>query len=167
MIEKAFIHGAWHYNMETIGDIICKEAGPCQMRLLLPQVDIKHVDGWMTQKNAVKFLDWYAESTRDMNMLSIIFRKLSEQIRKKAGPLQESTGGTLHTDKSTNVCTVNYFCTLMHLTLTTLKNCGVVELTNFRICALYVQIVMQKKLDHIIVRESAKVDLAGNLQQPC
>ncbi len=63
MIEKAFIHGAWHYNMESIGHIICKEAGPCQMRLLLPQVDIKHVDGWMSQKNAIKFLDWYAECT--------------------------------------------------------------------------------------------------------
>ena len=78
MIEKAFIHGAWHYNMETIGDIICKEAGPCQMRLLLPQVDIKHVDGWMTQKNAVKFLDWYAESTP---RYEYVINNLSKAIR--------------------------------------------------------------------------------------
>ena len=76
MIEKAFIHGAY-YNMETIGDIICK-AGPCQMRLLLPQVDIKHVDGWMTQKNAVKFLDWYAESTP---RYEYVINNLSKAIR--------------------------------------------------------------------------------------
>lgn len=63
MIEKAFFHGQWHYNIESIGEIVCKEAGPCQIRLLLPQVDFKVVDDkWMAQKDTIKFLDWYAES---------------------------------------------------------------------------------------------------------
>lgn len=63
MIEKAFFHGQWHYNLESIGDIVCKEAGPCQIRLLLPQVDYKVVnEKWMPQKDTLKFLDWYAET---------------------------------------------------------------------------------------------------------
>jgi hypothetical protein len=63
MIEKAFFHGQWHYNLESIGDIVCKEAGPCQIRLLLPQVDYKVVnEKWMRQKDTLKFLDWYAET---------------------------------------------------------------------------------------------------------
>ena len=62
MIEKAFFFGKWHYNVESIGDIICKEAGPCQIHLLLPQVDYKVIDNkWMAQKDTIKFLDWYAE----------------------------------------------------------------------------------------------------------
>ena len=63
MIEKAYFNGAWHYNLDSIGEIICREAGPCQMRLLLPQVDIRHINGWMAQSNIIKFLDWYAENT--------------------------------------------------------------------------------------------------------
>ena len=63
MIEKAFFQGQWHYNLESIGDIICKEAGPCQIHLLLPQVSLKVVDGkWMAQKDTLKFLDWYADT---------------------------------------------------------------------------------------------------------
>lgn len=63
MIEKAFFKGCWHYNIESIGDIICKEAGPCQVRLLLPQVDIEVIDDtWMSQKNTIRFLNWYAEN---------------------------------------------------------------------------------------------------------
>ena len=63
MIEKAFFQGQWHYNLESIGDIICKEAGPCQIHLLLPQVSLKVVDGkWMPQKDTLKFLDWYADT---------------------------------------------------------------------------------------------------------
>ena len=63
MIEKAFFQGQWHYNIESIGDLICKGAGPCQVRLLLPQVDLDIIDKkWMSQKNTIKFLDWYAEN---------------------------------------------------------------------------------------------------------
>lgn len=61
MIEKAFFHSQWYYNIESIGDLVCKEAGPCQVRLLLPQVDLQVVnETWMNQKDTLKFLDWYA-----------------------------------------------------------------------------------------------------------
>lgn len=79
MIEKAFFHGQWHYNMESVGNIISKEVGPCQVRLLLPQVNLKTVnETWMTQKNAVKFLDWYAES---MPSYEYVINNLAKAIK--------------------------------------------------------------------------------------
>ena len=78
MIDKAYFNCAWHYNMHSIADIICKEAGPCQLDLLLPQVDVKHCKGWMTQKNAVKFLDWYAES---MPTYEYVINNLAKAIK--------------------------------------------------------------------------------------
>ena len=63
MIEKAFMHRSWHYNLEDIERAICENAGPCQMRLLLPQVEYKVVDGkWMAQLDVIKFLEWYIET---------------------------------------------------------------------------------------------------------
>lgn len=63
MIEKTFMFGAWHYNLDNIEQAICENAGPCQMRLLLPQVKYNVVDGkWMAQLDVIKFLDWYIET---------------------------------------------------------------------------------------------------------
>ena len=39
MIDKCFMHGKWYYSIEDIERCICKDAGLCQMRLLLPQMD--------------------------------------------------------------------------------------------------------------------------------
>ena len=51
---------SWHYNLDDIERAICENAGPCQMRLLLPQVNYKAVDGiWMAQLDVINFLDWY------------------------------------------------------------------------------------------------------------
>ena len=63
MIEKVFMFGSWHYNLENVEQAICEHAGPCQMRLLLPQVDYNVVDGkWMAQTDVLKFLEWYMET---------------------------------------------------------------------------------------------------------
>ena len=63
MIEKTFMRDGWHYNVENIEQAICRDAGPCQMSLLLPQTDFKLVDSvWMSQADVLKFLDWYAET---------------------------------------------------------------------------------------------------------
>jgi len=60
MIDKMFMRRSWHYNLEDIEKAICEHAGPCQMRLLLPQVDYHAVEGkWMAQMDVIKFLDWY------------------------------------------------------------------------------------------------------------
>tara|TARA_Y100000992_G_C21199325_1_gene459601 strand:+ start:583 stop:1053 length:471 start_codon:yes stop_codon:yes gene_type:complete len=78
MIDKAYFNCAWHYNMYSVATIICKEAGPCQLDLLLPQIDVKHCKGWMTQQNAVKFLDWYAES---MPAYEYVINNLAKAIK--------------------------------------------------------------------------------------
>jgi len=63
MIEKMFMRRSWHYNLEDIEKAICEHAGPCQMRLLLPQVDYHAVeDKWMSQLDVIKFLEWYIET---------------------------------------------------------------------------------------------------------
>ena len=63
MIEKMFMRRSWHYNLDDIEKAICEEAGPCQMRLLLPQVDYHAVEGkWMAQLDVIKFLEWYIET---------------------------------------------------------------------------------------------------------
>lgn len=63
MIEKVFMLRSWHYNLEDIERAICENAGPCQIRLLLPQVNYKVVDEkWMAQLDVIKFLDWYIET---------------------------------------------------------------------------------------------------------
>ena len=60
MIGKVFMIRSWHYNLDDIERAICENAGPCQMRLLLPQVKYKVVDGiWMAQLDVINFLDWY------------------------------------------------------------------------------------------------------------
>ena len=57
------MHRSWHYNLEDIERAICENAGPCQMRLLLPQVNYRVVDEkWMAQLDVIKFLDWYIET---------------------------------------------------------------------------------------------------------
>ena len=61
MIEKCHMLGEWHYKLEDINDIICKEAGPCQLHLLLPQTKYKAIDGFMNSKNLLAFLKWYEE----------------------------------------------------------------------------------------------------------
>ena len=61
MIEKKYILGAWHYKLDDINDAICKEAGPCQLHLLLPQTKFRSVDGFMNSKNLLPFLKWYEE----------------------------------------------------------------------------------------------------------
>lgn len=63
MIEKVFMLRSWHYNLEDIEKAICENAGPCQMRLLLPQVNYRVMEGkWMAQLDVIKFLDWYIET---------------------------------------------------------------------------------------------------------
>ena len=63
MIEKMFMRGAWHYNLENIEQAICEEAGPCQMSLLLPQVNYDVIESkWMSQLDVIKFLDWYTDT---------------------------------------------------------------------------------------------------------
>lgn len=63
MIDKCFMRGKWFYNTENIETIICRDAGPCQMRLLLPQLDgLEIVDNWISQQSLLTFLDWYADS---------------------------------------------------------------------------------------------------------
>lgn len=63
MIEKTFLRGSWHYNIDNVEEAICRDAGPCQMRLLLPQTDYNVVDDvWMSRNDMIGFLDWYAET---------------------------------------------------------------------------------------------------------
>jgi len=61
MIQKKYISGAWHYRLDDINDAICKEAGPCQLHLLLPQTKYEAVDGFMNSKNLLPFIKWYVE----------------------------------------------------------------------------------------------------------
>ena len=61
MIQKEYMLGAWHYKLEHINDIICKEAGPCQLHLLLPQTKYEEIDGFINSKNLLPFLKWYVE----------------------------------------------------------------------------------------------------------
>ena len=63
MIDKCFMHGKWYYSMEDIERCICKDAGPCQMRLLLPQMDrVDVVDEWISQSSLLDFLTWYGDA---------------------------------------------------------------------------------------------------------
>ena len=61
MIQKEYMLGAWHYKLDDINDAICKEAGPCQLHLLLPQTKYEAVDGFMNSKNLLPFLKWVLE----------------------------------------------------------------------------------------------------------
>ena len=61
MIEKKYILGAWHYRLDDINTIICRESGPCQLHLLLPQTKFRSVDGFMNSKNLLPFLKWVLE----------------------------------------------------------------------------------------------------------
>lgn len=53
--------GAWFYKLDDINDAICKEAGPCQLHLLLPQTKFEQVDGFINSKNLLPFLKWVLE----------------------------------------------------------------------------------------------------------
>ena len=53
--------GAWFYKLEDINDAICREGGPCQLHLLLPQTKFVAVDGFINSKNLLPFLKWYVE----------------------------------------------------------------------------------------------------------
>lgn len=86
MIEKTYIRGSWHYNMENVEAAVCRDAGPCQFRLLLPQTDFKLVDDvWMSQNDLLKFLDWYGE-TAPSSYLHVIggIAKAVKQDKKKS-----------------------------------------------------------------------------------
>ena len=61
MIQKEYMLGAWHYCLDDLNDIICKEGGPCQLHLLLPQTKFVAVDGFMNSKNLLPFLKWVEE----------------------------------------------------------------------------------------------------------
>lgn len=61
MIEKCHMLGAWHYKLDDINKIICQEAGPCQLHLLLPQTKYTATNGFMNSANLLKFLKWYVE----------------------------------------------------------------------------------------------------------
>jgi hypothetical protein len=61
MIEKKHMLGAWFYKLDDINTIICKEGGPCQLHLLLPQTKYEEIDGFMNSKNLLPFLKWYVE----------------------------------------------------------------------------------------------------------
>ncbi len=63
MIEKCFMRGKWFYDINQIEQAICEDAGPCQMRLLIPQIDnMDIVDHWISQSSLVRFLNWYGDS---------------------------------------------------------------------------------------------------------
>ena len=53
--------GSWHYKLDDINNAICREAGPCQLHLLLPQTKYEAVDGFINSKNLLPFLKWYVE----------------------------------------------------------------------------------------------------------
>ena len=81
MIEKTFLRGAWHYNMEDIEEAICHSAGPCQIRLLLPQTKFHTVDDkWMSQTNVLQFLEWYAETAPSSYLYTI--NELAKAVKK-------------------------------------------------------------------------------------
>ena len=81
MIEKTFLRGAWHYNMEDIEEAICHSAGPCQFRLLLPQTKFHTVDDkWMSQTNVLQFLEWYAETAPSSYLYTI--NELAKAVKK-------------------------------------------------------------------------------------
>lgn len=61
MIQKEYIDGAWHYKLDDINSIICKEVGPSQLHLLLPQTKFQATDGFMNSKNLLPFLKWVLE----------------------------------------------------------------------------------------------------------
>ena len=80
-----FMRRSWHYNLEDIERAICEEAGPCQMRLLLPQVDYHAVEGkWMAQLDVIKFLEWYIETapTSYGYVINGIVRAVKGDIKK-------------------------------------------------------------------------------------
>lgn len=63
MIDKCFMHGKWYYSIEDIDNAICSSAGPCQMRLLLPQMNkVDTVDNWISQSSLLEFLNWYGDA---------------------------------------------------------------------------------------------------------
>jgi 5-methylcytosine-specific restriction protein A len=61
MIEKRHMLGAWFYKLDDVNDAICRESGPCQLDLLLPQTKFVAVDGFMNSKNLLPFLKWVEE----------------------------------------------------------------------------------------------------------
>ena len=72
MIDKCFMHGKWFYNMNHIETAICKDAGPCQMRLLLPQIDrMEVVEEWIAQSSLLRFLEWYGDSAPSSYLYAI------------------------------------------------------------------------------------------------
>ena len=90
MIEKKHMLGSWYYRLEDINDIICREAGPCQLHLLLPQTKFQAVAGFMNSKNLLPFLKWVLEGKPAMEYVcgSIAkaitdAEKLSRKMSKK------------------------------------------------------------------------------------
>ena len=82
MIEKRHMLGAWHYKLDDINDIICKEAGPCQLHLLLPQTKYEQIDGFMSSKNLLPFLKWYVEGEPAHEYVSASIAKAIKDAEK-------------------------------------------------------------------------------------
>jgi len=74
--------GAWHYKLDDINDAICKEAGPCQLHLLLPQTKYEAVDGFMNSKNLLPFLKWVLEGEPAMEYVCGSISKAIKEAEK-------------------------------------------------------------------------------------
>lgn len=86
MLEKCFMHGKWFYNIDHIEQAICRDAGPCQMRLLLPQVDnMERVDQWLSQSSIVRFLNWYGDSAPSsyLRVIGGLERAVKQDIKQR------------------------------------------------------------------------------------
>jgi hypothetical protein len=86
MIEKAFLRGKWFYNIYNIQDAILQNAGPCQIDLLLPQVEkLEMYDNkWMSQTSILRFLNWYADSAPSEYLYTLngLTRAIKEDRKK-------------------------------------------------------------------------------------
>jgi len=82
MIQKEYMLGAWHYKLDDINDAICKEAGPCQLHLLLPQTKYEAVDGFMNSKNLLPFLKWVLEGEPAMEYVCGSISKAIKEAEK-------------------------------------------------------------------------------------
>ena len=149
--------GAWHYKLDDINDAICKEAGPCQLHLLLPQTKYEAVDGFMNSKNLLPFLKWYVEGEPAMSTCVGVSQKRLRTRKNSRGKRAKNTDGMLRLDKGISAHTVRSCFTPTALIATMYRNYATEAKTSWQILPRCAQTVTPRKRAATAGERSASV----------
>ena len=151
--------GAWHYKLDDINDAICKEAGPCQLHLLLPQTKYEAVDGFMNSKNLLPFLKWVLEGEPAMEYVCGSISKAIKEAEKLSRKTSKKYRWHVALDKGISAHTVRSCFTPTALIATMYRNYATEAKTSWQIFPRCAQTVTPRRREATAGERSASASL--------